>query len=131
MEKIVWFEKTHTTSPSSNYDCTVTKRKNKKGISTAIIVIKFRNGVIQTLESEYIRAGLSPDGKKLFFAPAKKETGWKLGSDGNKNDAPEREILRIQIADEKLSDGLLRFLGDYEIEISEDNLLYIDSRNRK
>ena len=38
---------------------------------------------------------------------------------------------KTTIRDDKVIDGLVRFIGDYDMEVSEDNLCYIDRRNAK
>lgn len=122
MEEIVWFKKTVQGNNRNESDITVSMRKGTKK-NTKAIAITFRNGVAEEFKSEHLRFGLSKDGKKMFFLPANKEEGWKLS--GVKGSSTKN----IVIADERI-EALFRFIGDYSAQISDDDIIYIDSRER-
>ena len=117
-DEVYWFTKF--SEPKSRAkvelkDVSVTLRANGR------IAITLRNGIKHEFKSEYIRVGLSTDGKKLYFLASNDKSGWKLYKINDTS-------AYITLPNDK---KLYMFMGDYDIEISDDNLLYIDSRNRK
>lgn len=119
MENIVWFNKDRSGWTQKKCDLSISKVKD--GIS--IIV---RNGFgVEITNTGYIRIGFSEKNRnRMYFMGADKDHGWKLCTQPNNT-----TNLKAQISDAKVVDGLLKFIGDYELEISEDNLFYIDRRN--
>lgn len=118
MEEIVWFNKEKSGVDGKKCDVSVTKLKNGS------ITIYIRNGWMDEIsKTGYMRVGLSRKNKNtLYFMAAEKEKGWKIIK-------PSKGCEKIQIRDERVVEGLVRFLGDYEMELSDDNLCYIDRRN--
>jgi len=118
MEDIVWVNK-ECTGGLSKGDLSITKVKD----GVCIIV---RNGWQDEITNTgFIRFGFSPkDKNKLYFMSADEKHGWKLSvqNSGTKN-------LRAQVSDAKVVDGLLRFIGDYELDVNDDNIFFIDRKN--
>lgn len=121
MENITWFNKKG--HRGSKHDVSVTRHKSNKNR----ISFTFRNGEIDTLEADFIRIGFSMDGKKMYFSPAQSNNGWKLLKGKSKTPGTSS----FAITEPFLYDKLLSYIGEYDFEISDDNLLYIDSRKRK
>lgn len=119
VENIVWFNKER--SGWTQKKCDMTISNTKGGIN-----IILRNGLREEVTSTgYIRIGFSEkDKNRMFFMAADKDHGWKLSLQPNSTTS-----CRSHISDEKIIEGMLRFIGDYDLEISEDNLFYIDRRN--
>jgi hypothetical protein len=55
---------------------------------------------------------------------ADEKHGWKLSVQNS-----DTKNLRAQVSDAKVVDGLLRFIGDYELDVNDDNIFFIDRRN--
>lgn len=125
MEEIIWFRNDgRSRGNKSTSDVTVSLRKNGKE-NNKVLSIRFRNEIAGEFKSDFIRFGLSKDGKKMFFLPARREDGWKLnGYKGN-------ESTKFIVINSMKYDELLRFIGDYSMQVSEDDVLYIDSRERE
>lgn len=116
MEDIIWFNK-EKGKKSGAEDVTISKVK--KGYA-----LKIRNGWPKEIsESGFIRIGFSRDGKKIFFMNATASNGWSMT--GKKG----QDTMTITFQSPKLTDGLARFEGAYNMEVSEDELCYIDRRN--
>ena len=121
MEDIVWFEKESAKGGArKNEDITI--RKTKQGI-----IITARNGIASDIsKTTYIRFGTPKNNQNtLYFMAADPYKGWKLSAKDNKTP----DISRAHISDPRMVDLLSRFVGDYDLEISDDNLFYIDRRN--
>ncbi len=120
MESIVWFNKDRTGYMQKKCDVTIGKLKDG-GITATV-----RNGWHEEIsKTGYMRIGLSSSSKtKLFFMASDAEHGWRLSPT-----AKEKTNFKVTIRDGRVADGLVRFIGDYEMEISEDNLCYIDRKN--
>lgn len=119
MENIVWFNKDRSGWTQKKCDMSVSKVKD--GIN-----IILRNGLCEEVTSTgFIRIGFSEkDRNRMFFMAADKDHGWKFSLQPNSTTS-----YRTHIRDEKVIEGMLRFIGDYDLEISEDNLFFIDRRN--
>lgn len=120
MENITWFNKKGRSG--SKHDVSVTRQKSNNRIA-----FSFRNGIIDTLESDYIRIGFSMDEKRIYFSPAQSKNGWKLTKNKSKTEGTSCFATNSPL----LFDKLIPYIGDYDFEVSDNNLLYIDSRNRK
>lgn len=118
MEDIVWVNKEKTGSVAKG-DISISKIKG--GVS--IIV---RNGwQDEVTNTGFIRFGFSPNDKnKLYFMPADHKHGWKLSVQNSNT-----KNLKAQVSDAKVVDGLLRFIGDYKLDVNDDNIFFIDRRN--
>ena len=121
MEEIIWFKKESLGNPGKSCDVTVTTQKDNK------VRIIIRNGFADEIApTEYMRIGLSPNDKnRLYFMAANDKTGWKLSKTAN-SESINKGVL---IGGEKAGHALRRFDGDYNLEISEDNIFFIDRRN--
>lgn len=119
MEEIVWFDKERGGAVRKHEDLSITSVKN--GIS--IIV---RNNLAEEISStSFFRIGFgNNDRNRLFFMAADKNHGWKFTRSSS-----NPSTMTCQIRDDRLVDSLKRFEGDYNLDISEDNLFYIDRRN--
>lgn len=119
MEDIIWVNKEKGGWTRKAEDVSI--RKVKNGMS-----ITFRNNWFEELTTtEYIRFGFSnSDRNKLYFMASASNNGWKFTKNTTLN-------YSAVIRDERLMTGLTRFEGDYNVELSEDNLFYIDRRNVK
>lgn len=120
MESIVWFNKDRTGYSQKKCDVTVSKLKDGG------IVITIRNGWHDEItKTGYMRIGLASNSKnKMYFMASDAGHGWRLSPT-----AKEKTNYKVTIKDSRVSDGLVRFIGDYEMEISEDNLYFIDRKN--
>lgn len=119
MDDIIWVNKEKGGWTRKAEDVSI--RKVKNGIS----IIVRNNWYEELTTTEYIRFGFSKsDRNKLYFMASTPESGWKLTKGNTLN-------YSTTVRDERLTTGLIRFEGDYNIEISEDNLFYIDRRNVK
>ena len=113
-----WIKKENTPSKA---DVSIVKGQQN---NRDCIRITFRNGVYEDFPTGFVRLGFSQDGKCLGFMNAKPSTaGWRICGSGN--------TRNIMISDKRAIDGLFRFLGDYEMEIDEQNRVYIDRRHIK
>lgn len=119
MENIVWFNKDKSGWTQKNCDMTISKSKDR-------INIILRNGMCEEVTSTgYIRIGFAEkDKNRMYFMAADKDHGWKFSLQPN-----SKTSYRSHISDTKVIDGMLRFIGDYDLEISDDNLFFIDRRN--
>ena len=119
MDEIVWFGKERVGNTRKSEDVSI--KNTKSGVS--IIV---RNNLAEEIsESMFFRIGFGKnDRNRLYFMSADKVHGWKF-SRSSTNQATMSCMLR----DERMVDGLRRFEGDYNLEISDDNMFYIDRRN--
>lgn len=119
MEDIVWFNKEKGGNYGKKEDVSI--KKLKAGVSIII-----RNGLDEEITTtNYVRIGFSNENRtRLYFMGAQPNTGWKF-SRSNKNSS----TVTIAIRDDRLVSGLLKFEGDYNLEISEDNLFFIDRKN--
>lgn len=101
--------------------CDITIGKTKNVVSVIV-----RNGwETEITKTGYIRIGFSSQNKnRMYFMAADAQHGWKL-SPQTTTTANYKTLIR----DDKVSDGMLKFIGDYDIEVSEDNLCFIDRRN--
>lgn len=117
MEEIVWFNKEIDTTWKQS-DVSVTKLKDGS------INIIIRNGWMEEItKTGYMRIGFSAKSKnKLYFMAAEKDKGWKIIN-------PKKGSSKIQLSGTKAVEGCLRFIGDYEMELSDDNLFFIDRKN--
>lgn len=119
VENIVWFNKDRSGWTQKKCDMTISKVKD--GINIII-----RNSLGEEVTSTgYIRIGFAEkDKNRMYFMAADKAHGWKFSLQPNSTTS-----YRAHISDDKVIEGMLRFIGDYDLEISEDNLFYIDRRN--
>lgn len=119
MEDIVWFNKDRTGYTVKKCDITISKVQH--GVS--IIV---RNGwETEMTKTGYIRIGFSSrDKNKMYFMAADEQHGWKLSVQPSAS-----QNYKTNIRDERVADGMLKFIGDYDVEVSEDNICFIDRRN--
>lgn len=119
VENIVWFNKDRSGWTQKKCDMTISKVKD--GINVII-----RNSLGEEVTSTgYIRIGFAEkDKNRMYFMAADKAHGWKMSLQPNSTTSH-----RTHIGDEKVIEGMLRFIGDYDLEISEDNLFYVDRRN--
>lgn len=122
MEEIVWIEKEKIGNPGRTCDVTVATHRDGN------VRIVFRNGYADEIAPEsFIRFGLSPNDKnRLYFMAANAKTGWKLSPT---NKMPGNNSKATSVSLEKISRTLRKFDGDYNLEISDDNLFFIDRRN--
>ena len=117
MEEIVWFEKDNKGWEKKGNDISINKTKN--GYSIII-----RNDWTSEMSTTgFIRLGFSKDGMKLFFMAADKASGWKI-----------HKIARgvnhnVSVSADRICTALARFEGEYNIEVSGDNICFIDRRN--
>ena len=103
----------------SKADVTVGKKKKYEQEHISII---FRNAVFEDFDTGYIRLGFAKDGKRLAFMSCDRENGWKIYKSG----ATTRYIV---VRGQDIIDRLVKFLGDYDMQVSDDNYLYIDRRD--
>ena len=120
MMNITWFNKEQGARPVNPADITI--RKSSK---TGVYSILVRNGNADLMsETGYIRLGVSEEDRNiLVFMAASKKDGWKLAQ---YNNHPDIKIAQFYTG--KILDLLARFEGDYNLDITEDNLFYL---NRK
>lgn len=118
MEEIMWFNKDRTGWTINKSDVTVSKVKD--GISVII-----RNGWETEISSTgYIRVGFSSQNRnRMYFMAADEHHGWKLSSQRTSS------TFKTVIRDERVVDGMTKFIGDYNIEVNEDNICFIDRKN--
>ena len=121
MEDIVWFEKESAKGGVRKTE-DITIRKTKQGM-----VVTVRNGAADDIsKTGYIRFGTPKNSQNtLYFMAADPYKGWKL----TVRDKDEPNTRRAIVSDSRMVDLLSRFVGDYDLEVSDDNLLYIDRRN--
>lgn len=118
MEGIVWINKTKT-GCSKKTDISI--YKISRGVSILV-----RNGWQDKItDTGHIRFGFSPsDSGKLFFMPADSAHGWGLHIQNSSTDN-----LRATVTDRRYVEKLLEFVGDYDMEVSEDDICFIDRKN--
>ena len=127
MENIVWFNKKSLHgNPGKKCDISVQVRKR-----TGKISIIFRNNIHEEITTtQHLRVGLSPNDKnKLYFMASDPRNGWKLTPTNKNSPKGTAGNMSIAISDDKLINSLRRFEGDYNADITEDNIIYIDRRN--
>ena len=121
MEDIIWFNKDRTGYTHKRSDVSINKNKD------CVSIIIRNDWVTEVTQTGYIRIGMSPGNKnRLYFMAADEQNGWKMSNSPN-----SKMNYKTTIRDDKVIVGLVRFIGDYDMEVSEDNLCYIDRRNAK
>lgn len=121
MEQITWFNK-ECQRGGVRLTADISITKTKQGIT---VIIRNNRGP-EISKSGYIRLGVTKSNKNiLYFMTADKQHGWKLSARADKSTT----TYRICLMEQRMVDLLSRFVGDYNLEISEDNLFFIDRRN--
>ena len=116
MVEIVWFDKdrSHTISKS---DVSIKKIPGNR------VSIILRNGYAAEIsKTGFFRLGLSTKQPTRLYFMAADENGWKAYET---TQSGANSSIKIK---GKLVDALAKFEGDYEMDLDDDNLYYIDRR---
>lgn len=119
MKEIIWLAKSCSGRKQHHGDISITKVK--KGFS-----IRIRSELAEEMtETGYIRIGVARhDQNLLYFMAADSDHGWKLSMPTTKD-----STCSLRITTEETFDTLGKFVGDYNLEISDDNLFFVNRRN--